>query len=154
MSQKECPVCGNVTFEITRGEYDIPDESGAKKLSPDVGGCISCGFYYQEDIRDPFEDQARRYKNRLESGKKLEKIIEDIGGECWTIDNRNNSYLCPEVRGKIAQAILHAGFDKLTLERIIDWWLRNYPDDVFIKQPEEIVAIRELMEKIKWKGGG
>jgi len=152
MSQEQCPVCGNLTFSITQGEYDIPDESGAKKLSPDVGGCTSCGFYYQEHIRDPFEDQVRRYKNHLESAKKLEKIIGKSEMTEWLL--RTALAQKPNLIRDLAQAILHAGFDELTLERIIDWWLRNYPDDVFIKLPKKIVAIRKLMEKIKWKGKG
>lgn len=152
MSQEQCPVCGKFTFSITRGEYDIPDESGAKQLSPDVGGCTSCGFYYQQHVRYPFEDQVRRYKNHLESKKKLERIIEEVF-EPWISGEVKIENLRLPVRGLVS-AILNDGFDELSLERVIDWWLRTYPEDVFVKQPEEIVAIREVMEKIKRKMEG
>ena len=35
---------------------------------------------------------------------------------------------------------------------IIQWWITAYPDDIFITEPEEVVAIRNLMYRLKARG--
>lgn len=62
--EKICPVCGKRTYIDYEGEYDIPDESGAKKLSPDTGYCSNCGFVYEEHIKHPLDEQVKKYKRR------------------------------------------------------------------------------------------
>ena len=57
-----CPCCNKERYKETEGEYDIPDESGAKKLSPKTGYCESCGFYYSEHINYSLEQQVKRFK--------------------------------------------------------------------------------------------
>jgi len=55
---------------------------------------------------------------------------------------------------EIAQAILDARFirlEDLSLKQVIDWWIKTYPDDVFVTAPPEIVGIRNLMIAIKQK---
>ena len=34
---------------------------------------------------------------------------------------------------------------------ICDWWIYNYPADIFVNQPKEVVEIRMLMRKILLK---
>ena len=31
---------------------------------------------------------------------------------------------------------------------VCEWWIENYPDDIFINEPKEVVEIRKLMVKI------
>ena len=32
---------------------------------------------------------------------------------------------------------------------VVDWWITNYPGDIFVSNPPEVVKIRELMIKLK-----
>ena len=34
---------------------------------------------------------------------------------------------------------------------VVDWWITNYPGDIFVVNPPEVVKIRELMIKLKEK---
>ena len=71
MKNLQCPNCGKNTYEEWEGEYDIPDESGAKKLSPDTGKCSSCGFSYSEHIEHPLEEQVKNFKEKVVERKLL-----------------------------------------------------------------------------------
>ena len=39
-------------------------------------------------------------------------------------------------------------FDEAGLYDVCEWWIENYPDDIFINEPKEVVEIRKLMQKI------
>ena len=41
--------------------------------------------------------------------------------------------------------------DVVGLWDIVDWWFENYPSDIFIKNPLEVIKIRDLMVKLKEK---
>jgi len=34
---------------------------------------------------------------------------------------------------------------------VADWWINNYPSDIFIKEPKEVVKIRNAMLKLVFK---
>ena len=34
---------------------------------------------------------------------------------------------------------------------VVEWWIENYPSDIFVSNPPEVVKIRELMTKLKEK---
>jgi len=70
--KNQCPVCGENDYEEYEGDYDIPDESGAKKLSPDTGNCNNCGFDYSEHINHPFSEQVKDIKKIINSLKSQE----------------------------------------------------------------------------------
>ena len=36
----------------------------------------------------------------------------------------------------------------VSLYEICEWWIQTYPDDIFAKEPKEVVQIRELMKEI------
>ena len=38
--------------------------------------------------------------------------------------------------------------EKAGLYDIAEWWLRTYPEDIFVSAPPEIVAIREQIKAI------
>jgi len=48
---------------------------------------------------------------------------------------------------KIIELFLENG-RKAGLYDVCKWWLRIYPEDIFITVPKEIVAVRDLMKKI------
>jgi len=41
--------------------------------------------------------------------------------------------------------------NKAGLWDVVDWWIENYPSDIFVVDPPEVIKIRELMIKIKEK---
>jgi hypothetical protein len=38
--------------------------------------------------------------------------------------------------------------DTVGIYDVCEWWIENYPDDIFINEPKEVVEIRKLMQKI------
>jgi hypothetical protein len=38
-----------------------------------------------------------------------------------------------------------------SLYEICEWWLEKYPEDIFEKEPAEVVEIRRLMQRILLK---
>lgn len=37
---------------------------------------------------------------------------------------------------------------EITLYEACEWWIENYPEDIFVNKPKEVVQIRELMKEI------
>ncbi len=31
---------------------------------------------------------------------------------------------------------------------VCEWWIESYPEDIFVKEPKEVVEIRRLMKEI------
>ena len=40
-------------------------------------------------------------------------------------------------------------FERVSFWDVVEWWIKNYPGDIFISDPPEVVKIRELMIKLK-----
>ena len=38
--------------------------------------------------------------------------------------------------------------DKASLEDVCNWWIQNYPKDIFVNKPKPVVKIRENMQMI------
>lgn len=62
---RDCPVCGKITFDFYCGTID----PGGNRIDPDYGECSLCGFIYSEDIRRQMKDQVDEY---MKSDKYLE----------------------------------------------------------------------------------
>lgn len=40
------------------------------------------------------------------------------------------------------------GLNDAGIFEVCEWWIESYPEDVFVMEPKEVVAIRELMKTI------
>ena len=78
MTREICPACKKDTYSCVEGEYDIPDESGSKKLSPDVCGCSNCGFHCSEHVDYPESKMARKYRKTKEYKNRLKLKTQKI----------------------------------------------------------------------------
>jgi len=60
MKDEECPYCGKYTYDFHYGRFEPEHRFGGSE--PDEGYCRFCGFHYTEHIKDPLEEQVKRYK--------------------------------------------------------------------------------------------
>ena len=37
---------------------------------------------------------------------------------------------------------------EITLYEACEWWIKTYPEDIFVNEPKEVVQICELMKEI------
>ncbi len=38
--------------------------------------------------------------------------------------------------------------NEVGLAEVCNWWISKYPEDVFVKEPKDIVTVRECMQNI------
>ena len=43
---------------------------------------------------------------------------------------------------------------EITLYEACEWWIKTYPEDIFVNEPKEVVQIRRLMKEILKKEVG
>jgi len=65
MKGNKCPVCGHSSYFEVEGLYDTEEWGQGRKLTPDQGYCTICGFFYEEYINYPFEEQTVKYKEKV-----------------------------------------------------------------------------------------